>query len=203
MVREPTAKDEPGRYFELEPGLRAFGAEALRLVAESPAELSVADLIVTDYAAHEFGARSEEYRRAVLRSDERLDWLVERLDLGRTTLVVTADHGHLDEGGHGGPEPEVLETPLVLAGRGVRSGIRSESRQVDVAPTIAALLGLPLPGAAQGRVLVEALDLDPALRVDLLSRQWRQQRAAGQGPTVLKPQRNDRPEVAERSKRGA
>lgn len=30
-------------------------------------------------------------------------------------------------------------------------------------------------------------------------RAWRAERAAGQGPSVLKPQRNDRPEVAERA----
>jgi glyoxylase I family protein len=33
--------------------------------------------------------------------------------------------------------------------------------------------------------------------------QWRRERAQGQGPAVLKPQRNDRPEVAERAKHHA
>ncbi len=31
--------------------------------------------------------------------------------------------------------------------------------------------------------------------------EWRRERAAGGGPSVLKPQRNDRPEVAERAAR--
>jgi glyoxylase I family protein len=33
--------------------------------------------------------------------------------------------------------------------------------------------------------------------------EWRRQRAAGQGPAILTPQRNDRPEVAARAKRSA
>jgi len=70
---------------------------------------------------------------------------------------VTADHGHVDEGGHGGAEPEVLSVPLVLAGRGIRRGARGEARQEDVAATLAFMLGLPLPGAGSGRILDEAL----------------------------------------------
>jgi hypothetical protein len=31
--------------------------------------------------------------------------------------------------------------------------------------------------------------------------EWRRERAAGNGPAVLKPQQNDRPEVAERAAR--
>ncbi len=31
--------------------------------------------------------------------------------------------------------------------------------------------------------------------------EWRRERAAGGGPSILKPQRNDRPEVAERAAR--
>jgi hypothetical protein len=174
---KPPVKDEAGRYDELEPRIRAFGPTGIAFLQERAAQLSVLDLLVTDYAAHEFGGRSDEYRRAVARSDAMLDQLLATIDLGTTAVVVTADHGHLDEGGHGGPEPEVLATPLVLAGEGVKAGVKSEARQIDIAPTIAALLGLPLPGGAQGRVLLEALDVSDEQRVAVLEREWRQKRA--------------------------
>lgn len=48
--------------------------------------------------------------------------------------------------------------PLVLSGAGVRPGATPRSpRLVDVAPTVAALLGTRPPNDAQGRVLTEAL----------------------------------------------
>jgi hypothetical protein len=180
-VTEPTIKDEPGKYFALEPGVRAFGSQAAAFLKQHPAELNVADVLIMDYAAHEFGGRSEEYARSAERSDGLLQALLADLDLGTTAVVVTSDHGHLDEGGHGGGEPEVLAIPLVLAGKGVKAGVRSVARQIDVAPTIAALLGLPLPRAAQGRVLIEALDLPEDQRLALLARQWQQRRDFARG----------------------
>lgn len=56
-----------------------------------------------------------------------------------------------------------IDVPLLLAGAGVRAGIAPRApRLVDVAPTIAALLGTRPPRDAQGRALVEALALRPS-----------------------------------------
>lgn len=47
---------------------------------------------------------------------------------------------------------------FILAGAGARPGVRLEGAQItDVAPTLLHLLGAPLPGDLDGRVLVEAL----------------------------------------------
>lgn len=115
-----------------------------------------------DLVGHRFGGASPEYAEAVRRVDAHLGTLLLFLDLGRDTVIVTSDHGHLDTGGHGGWEPVVKRTPLVLAGRGVRPGSElPDVRQVDIAPTIAALLGIPMPAHSQGRPLAEAIDVDP------------------------------------------
>jgi hypothetical protein len=51
----------------------------------------------------------------------------------------------------------------VLAGAGIVPGsVARDTRLIDVAPTVAALLGLPAPGHAEGRALVEVLALEPA-----------------------------------------
>ncbi|WP_165368202.1 alkaline phosphatase family protein [Phytoactinopolyspora endophytica] len=51
-----------------------------------------------------------------------------------------------------------LEAVLLLSGRGVnRRTRRVSARHVDIAPTIAAMLGIPAPAQAEGRVLTEAL----------------------------------------------
>jgi hypothetical protein len=85
------------------------------------------------------------------------------IDLARDTVIVTADHGHVAPGGHGGVEPEISRVPLVLAGNGIVPGATAhDARLIDVAPTVAALLGLPAPRQAEGRALVELLALSPA-----------------------------------------
>jgi hypothetical protein len=156
-VLDISLPEPPDSFRQMEPRIEEKAREAIRFVLERRPGLGVVDLLMTDAAAHDFGARSEDYRRALFTVDRLLARIVAEIDLAEATLVVTADHGHVDEGGHGGAEPEVLSVPLVLAGRGVRPGTRGEARQEDVAPTLAYLLGLPLPGASQGRILDEAL----------------------------------------------
>jgi Metalloenzyme superfamily/Type I phosphodiesterase / nucleotide pyrophosphatase len=118
-----------------------------------------------DNAGHERGAASDEYRAAALQIDRQLGELLGALDLTRDTIVVTADHGHTAAGGHGGDEPEVMRVPLVMAGAGVRRGATIEgARLVDVAPTVAALLGTAPPRHALGRCLGEALAMPPSQR---------------------------------------
>jgi hypothetical protein len=103
--------------------------------------------------------------------DRQLADIVAALDLGRDAIVVTADHGHLPSGGHGGGEREVVEVPLVLAGAGVRPGATPrDAALLDVAPTVAALLGLPAPGHGLGRTLTEVLALEPGLAAVLDAR---------------------------------
>jgi predicted AlkP superfamily pyrophosphatase or phosphodiesterase len=62
--------------------------------------------------------------------------------------VVHGAHGSLRE----------LKVPLVLSGAGIRRGVPPQNPGlVDVAPTIAAMLGSRPPADAQGRVLTESL----------------------------------------------
>src|SRR5262249_41785755 len=96
-------------------GLLASTSRAL--LADGPA-LTVFLVDECAHAGHLFGGASPEYRRAAEKYDELLGAIWAELDPARDTLVVTADHGHLARGGHGGPEPEVVTVPLVLAGAG-------------------------------------------------------------------------------------
>lgn len=117
-------------------------------------------LTQVDYAGHaEGGPVDPRWNAAAQRVDELLSEITAYLDLNFDAVVVTSDHGHIDHGGHGGQEPEVITEPFVLAGAGVLPGEYDEIRIVDFAPTVAALLGTNLPASAQGRVLTEMLDL--------------------------------------------
>lgn len=145
-------------------------ASASRLVLEQDYSLVVFIPSLVDEVGHEVGAEGAEYTRQAVATDRELAAALAALDLTRDTVIVTADHGHTDAGGHGGVEDEVMEVPLVLAGAGIRPGAAlGEAYVTDVAPTAAALLGLPAPGHALGRTLVEALDIDQATRAGLLA----------------------------------
>jgi predicted AlkP superfamily pyrophosphatase or phosphodiesterase len=70
--------------------------------------------------------------------------------------VVDAVEGSLGAHGYVSSDPD-LGALFIASGAGIRPGVRLEViENVDVAPTIASLLGLTLPGV-DGRVLEEAL----------------------------------------------
>jgi hypothetical protein len=115
-----------------------------------------------DYAGHyEGGPRDPRWNAAANRVDELLRQVASTLDLTRDTFFVCSDHGQIVRGGHGGPEPDVLVEPFVLVGAGVKPGHYGDVNMVDVAPTLAALLGANLPASGQGRVLTQMLVLSP------------------------------------------
>jgi hypothetical protein len=138
--------------------------KALRLVLRHDYALVVAIPGAVDKAGHQHGADSREYREAIAEVDQLLADALAELDLSRDALIVTSDHGHTDEGGHGGVEREVLEVPVILAGAGIRAGAAvGDVELVDLAPTAAALLGVAPPGHGVGSTITAALEL-PAER---------------------------------------
>ncbi|HXF70071.1 MAG TPA: alkaline phosphatase family protein [Thermoflexus sp.] len=147
----------------------------LTLLQDPSARLVLIYFAGPDEYGHAFGGASPAYREIVQRTDERLARVAAALDLSRTTLVVTTDHGHTDPGGHGGWEPIVKEVPMVMVGKGIRSGVKGQGTQADIAPTLAALLGIPIPAHAMGRPLLEALE-GPPEAIDAVARASAEQR---------------------------
>jgi len=119
----------------------------------------------TDEMAHAHGANSDQYRQAAATIDGYLGQIVD-LTLARGgTVLITADHGHIASGGHGGGESAVTHVLLALAGAGVRSAQPGAQEliasQADLAPTVAALIGAPVPSSATGQILYQLLQ-EPA-----------------------------------------
>ncbi len=148
-----------------------------------------------DYAGHhEGGPIDPRWNEAAQRADDLLREIASILDFNQDTLFVASDHGQIDRGGHGGQDPIVLVEPFVLVGAGVKAGSYGDVNMVDVAPTLAALLGVNTPASNQGHVRTEMLNLD-ARRVssiqDALNAQQSQLAAAYQAalgqPVTVKP----------------
>lgn len=130
-----------------------------------------------DYAGHhEGGPRSPNWDAAAARADGLLREIASSLDFGLDTVIVVSDHGQIDPGGHGGQDPIVLVEPFVAAGAGVRPGRYNDVDMVDVAPTVAALLGTNLPASAQGQVLTDMLNLSKTEQASIISAAIEQQR---------------------------
>lgn len=147
-------------------------ARARASLEAQEADLTYVHLSGADEAAHKAGgALAQEYLEAARQIDGMVAGLASCLDPAKDVLLVTADHGHLDRNnrggsGHGGWEPVVTTVPLVMMGAGVRAGEMPPARQVDVVPTVAALLGLPAPAQSLGRVLWAGLDVPEGVRAD-------------------------------------
>jgi hypothetical protein len=138
-------------------------SEAGSAIADGHAELVVMLVGAVDAAGHAHGGASPDYRAAAEAADRALGRALAHVDLSQDAIIITADHGHTNRGGHGGVEPEVLTVPLVMAGAGIVPGATPiDARLIDLAPTAAALLGIPAPGHGLGRTLTEVLKLDAA-----------------------------------------
>ncbi len=137
----------------------ALAAALAMLKADQRPGLLLLHLMGPDDAGHGAGGTSAIYNQVTLQIDARIAALVAQLDLSRTTLIVTADHGTIDTGGHGGWEDTVLNVPFVAVGKGIQPGTYPNAQQSDVAPTVAVLLGTAIPSHSQGWPLMSMLSL--------------------------------------------
>jgi hypothetical protein len=133
---------------------------ALPWLGDGMYDLVLIHLDQVDYACHhEGGPVDPRWDAAATQVDGLLKEIVSSMDLEQDTLLVLSDHGQIDQGGHGGQDPIVLLEPFVMVGNGVIPGDYGDINMVDVAPTIAAVLGTNIPATDQGKPRVEMLDL--------------------------------------------
>ncbi|MGA4993447.1 alkaline phosphatase family protein [Nonomuraea bangladeshensis] len=130
-------------------------AEAERHLGEDDPDAVFVYLGDTDEVAHELGPHCPEYAAALQTQDAYLGRLLDAVRARpayreeRWTVLVTTDHGHVDEGGHGGVSDEE-RTVFVIAhhlGRDLGGRRLAAPRLVDVGPTALAALGVPIEPA--------------------------------------------------------
>jgi hypothetical protein len=133
---------------------------ALSFIANGQYDLILIYFSQLAAAGQENGTESAAYAGAARQVDDHVRQILRLVDLTNSVVIVTSDHGLLENGRLGGSEPELTQLPFVMIGRPVVPGVYSPVQQVDLAPTAAALLGARLPAATQGRPLYEMLQLD-------------------------------------------
>ncbi|KAI9561539.1 hypothetical protein GHT06_012498 [Daphnia sinensis] len=79
----------------------------------------------------------------------------------KTAFIFTADHGMTDWGSHGAGHPTETQTPIVAWGAGINTdqidplhweNKRNDMEQADIAPLMAALLGINFPVNSVGKL---------------------------------------------------
>jgi len=150
---------------------RSLVAEGRRVVEEEDPDLLVLQLLAADQLGHVRGVRSSEYLDQIAETDRHvggfLDFLEESGRLDGATVILMADHGQgRGIGGHGHLDWGERPVPYVVWGEGSLPGtVSREPRSVlELAASIARLLGIPQPDAARGRALVPVEDplVEPA-----------------------------------------
>lgn len=176
--------DFNGNYDDAE--IFARGIETMTL--DNPNFLLVHTMEV-DEMGHRHGGVSPEYLEAALLNDRCIEEFVRQIPSPEeSVIIITGDHGHIDSGGHGGLEKEAVEIEVVFYGKGVAPGRLPDGyTQLDLAPTIAALLGLPFSSYMEGRIVTGAFD-------------WPEETAAAKSALLSEAQRPLLLELAERFK---
>ncbi|XP_029437587.1 GPI ethanolamine phosphate transferase 3 isoform X2 [Rhinatrema bivittatum] len=120
-------------------------------------DVVIAHFLGVDHCGHKHGPDHPETAKKLLQMDEMLRSLIGHLH-NDTLLVVLGDHGMTDTGDHGGEsEREVTAALFIYSKTALFSdGLQEEPAavpQVNLVPTLALLLGVPIPYSSIGEVM--------------------------------------------------
>lgn len=110
-----------------------------------------------DHTGHTEGHDTPAYYEKLKELDVYVGQIVQAAKdagiLDDTIFILTSDHGGIDKG-HGGKTMQEMETPFIISGKNVKSGLRFDDvsmMQFDVASTIAYIFNLEQPQVWIGR----------------------------------------------------
>ncbi|XP_047381601.1 GPI ethanolamine phosphate transferase 3 isoform X4 [Sciurus carolinensis] len=122
-------------------------------------DVLIAHFLGVDHCGHKHGPHHPEMAKKLSQMDQVIQELVERLE-NDTLLVVAGDHGMTVNGDHGGEsELEVSAALFLYSPTALFPSAPPEEPevipQVSLVPTLALLLGLPIPFGNIGEVIAE------------------------------------------------
>jgi len=154
------------RYVPAECCEQVDSAEIIRLLTGEikagrlPAFTAV-HFLAPDWAGHASGSsESRQYVQSISRIDSLLGKVYPLLKktYPGIRVIITSDHGMNIDGNHGGSDPLSLEVPLYVYGAGQSGAEKSRPlSSLSMAPTISAMLGIPVPHLSVGTLLPEVL----------------------------------------------
>ncbi|XP_069018200.1 GPI ethanolamine phosphate transferase 3 isoform X1 [Embiotoca jacksoni] len=122
-------------------------------------DVLVAHFLGVDHCGHRFGPDHPAMADKLTQMDGVIRSVIDRLQ-NDTLLVVMGDHGMTDTGDHGGESQKETDAAIFLYSPSpIFVGPPSQSEpqvvpQTDLVPTLALLLGVPIPYSSVGQVLL-------------------------------------------------
>ncbi|XP_039758693.1 GPI ethanolamine phosphate transferase 1 isoform X2 [Pararge aegeria] len=138
-------------------------------------------LLGTDTSGHTHKPRTKNFLTTIKFVDENIKEIEKIIkdfynDDGKTTFLMTSDHGMTDWGSHGTGDDDETKTPYVLWGAGVQTiqdnvnqldpetnsmsfGNRYDINQADLTPLMATFLSIPVPVNSIGQLPIGLLEM--------------------------------------------
>ena len=116
-----------------------------------------------DHVGHATGHDTPEYYANLTVLDGYVGEIIQATkDAGiyeNCIFIVTSDHGGINKG-HGGKTLEEINTPFIIAGKGIKKGgeFQESMMQFDCAPTILHIFGLEGPQVWVGRPMTQVFE---------------------------------------------
>ncbi|XP_010212297.1 PREDICTED: GPI ethanolamine phosphate transferase 3 [Tinamus guttatus] len=127
-------------------------------------DLLIAHFLGVDHCGHKHGPDHPEMAKKLVQMNEMLRSLVDHLG-NDTLLLVAGDHGMTDTGDHGGDSEKEVNAALFVYSKTPLFGTAPPEEpeavpQVNLVPTVALLLGVPIPYSSIGEVMAELFSGD-------------------------------------------
>ncbi|MDO6355624.1 alkaline phosphatase family protein [Caloramator sp. CAR-1] len=148
------------RYTYFNNDSRVF-SNAINIIDKYNPDILLVHPMEVDKAGHRHGALSPEYEKSCENVDNNIEFLWKHIKDKNYTLIVTSDHGHKDEGGHGDGNVRCIEIPLIIIDNDIEKlnlVPKDWVSQLDVAPTICDLLNIPKNSFMTGTSLIQGND---------------------------------------------
>ncbi|XP_030048685.1 GPI ethanolamine phosphate transferase 3, catalytic subunit isoform X2 [Microcaecilia unicolor] len=131
-------------------------------------DVLIAHFLGVDHCGHKHGPDHPETAKKLSQMNEMMRSLIEHLH-NDTLLVVIGDHGMTDTGDHGGDTEKEVTAALFIYSKTAlfRDRLLEEPEvvpQVNLVPTLALLLGIPIPYSNIGEVMADVFSWDDTHR---------------------------------------
>lgn len=107
-----------------------------------------------DSMGHAFGADGPEMEKSLFTLDAQLATFIRRWRAAGCEVIVTADHGQMATGHHGGADPDMRDVALYYFGEG-EIAEDDPLLQTRLAPSVLARLGVPIPDTMREPAFLE------------------------------------------------
>lgn len=130
-------------------------------ILKSDWSLLIAHFLGVDHCGHKYGPYHPEMTRKLGQMNDVIRDVVDTID-DDTVLFVIGDHGMTSTGDHGGESPDEITSALFIYSPVpfLSSDVAFQTEevyQVDIVPTLSAILGFAIPFSNLGKIILKAL----------------------------------------------